>query len=264
MMNLIEILSISGISLHNYKIHFATGSNPSPMEAYFKDSFKEWQEEQTKRNFQCDMILSLIQLHDDQWLFAGVYKILGVNKQTEKHFIYQTELIPQQDELIGRIVIKYKKPFRASYLIGEKFGHHLELVEIKPQRISIEPFPGYNRVIISHDHLCTIFKQQDISWKTALSNVKGIYLILDRNTLQMYVGSATGIFGIWQRWDEYSKTKDGGDVELKKIIEEKGREYASNFQYSILEIADFHSTDLDILKREQHWKNVLKPSLCGN
>ena len=37
----------------------------------------------------------------------------------------------------------------------------------------------------------------------------------------------------------------------------------ANFQYSILEIADTHASDEDILKREAYWMDALKTRKFG-
>lgn len=257
MITLVDILKISGIPLRNWKIHLATGLDPTPLEAYYQGRFRKWQEEQNKRNFQCEMVVGLIHLHGDQWLFGGVYRILGVRKGTKTAYLYQTELLPGQEELIGRVIVRYKRMFRASYISGHRFGHLLEVAEVKSQKITIEPFPGHNRVVLSHDHLCTIVRQRDASWASALSSVKGVYLIADSNTGMLYVGSATGLNGIWDRWVAYAESGHGGNKELKALIVQKGRKYARHFRFSILEIADFHTTDDEIIEREQHWKRAL-------
>jgi hypothetical protein len=254
--NLVDILKISGIPLRNWKLHLATGTATSPLEAYFNDEFKEWQEWQGKRNFQCEMVLSLIHLQSDQWLFGGVYKILGVRKASN-HYQYRTELLPGQDDLIGRVIVRFKRDFRASYVRGERFWHRLEVSEIRQQRMTAEQFPGYDRMVINHDRLLNIVGQNDTSWKSALANIKGVYAIVDTNTGRLYIGSATGNEGIWQRWVNYAETGHGGNKELKALLSRKGMKYARNFQYTILEIADFHATDDDIKAREGHWKRAL-------
>ena len=256
MISLVDILKMNGIPLRKWKIHLATGSNPTPLDAYYKGQFKEWQENQNKKNFQCEMVVGLVHLHGDQWLFGGVFKILGVGKGTVTPYLYRTELLPGQEDLIGRVIVRYKRDFRASYIKGSRFGHLLEVSEIKPQRLTVEPFPGHNRVVLSHDRLCTIVNQHDASWKSALSSVKGVYAIADTGTGQVYVGSATGNDGIWQRWVGYADSGHGGNKELKALLARKGSKYAKNFQYTILEIADFHATDEEIKEREQHWKRA--------
>jgi hypothetical protein len=82
-------------------------------------------------------------------------------------------------------------------------------------------------------------------------------LITDTKTGKLYVGSATGEGGIWSRWSDYSKNGHGGNKELIKILKDEGAEYSDNFQYSVLEIADTHSSKDDVLERESYWKNVL-------
>jgi hypothetical protein len=80
MIRLIDILNVQGIQLGRYKIHLATptAGSESPLEAYWRGAFKEWQEEQKARNFQCETVIGLIHWGDDRWLFAGVFQILGV------------------------------------------------------------------------------------------------------------------------------------------------------------------------------------------
>ncbi|WP_201024235.1 GIY-YIG nuclease family protein [Shewanella frigidimarina] len=99
--------------------------------------------------------------------------------------------------------------------------------------------------------------QQVSDWKSALSSVSGVYLIIDLASGKLYVGSATGEGGIWKRWNDYSFTVHGGNKQLYLLLREKGIEYSSNFQYSILEIADTHKTKDEILSRESYWKDVL-------
>ena len=257
MLSLVELLKTKNLPLDNYKIHLATGQKISPLIAFFEGKFKEWQEYQTKENFKCDYVLSLISIERELWLFAGIYKVLGVKTGTHAPFLYQTEILPNQEDIIGRIIVRYKREGRASYIWGHKYGNKIEVIEIKPIRLSIGDFPGYNKVIIPYSQLKLIVEQQEPSWKSALSNVKGIYLISDNLSGKQYVGSATGNDGLWQRWESYAKTGHGGNKELKRIIREKGIEYTSNFQYSVLEIADTQSTDEFIIERETYWKNVL-------
>src|ERR1700722_9064626 len=97
MIRLVDLLTLQGITLEDYKIHLATGVNSPPLDAYLAGSFKEWQEEQTQKNFECVMVLSLIYLAGDRWLFTGVYRILGVQPGQKIAFLYRTELIPGQE-----------------------------------------------------------------------------------------------------------------------------------------------------------------------
>ena len=179
-------------------------------------------------------------------------------------YYYRTRLIPGHEALIGRVMVRFKRNFRASYLIGERFVDRLEVAEILPYRMTVKPFPGFNQIAISHGDLKTTIESGDTSWRSALANVKGVYLIVDAKTGRMYVGSATGNKGIWQRWCGYIETGHGGNKELKALLKKRGPHYVRNFRFTVLEIADFHATDHDILEREQHWKNALLSRAHGH
>jgi hypothetical protein len=129
--------------------------------------------------------------------------------------------------------------------------------------MTIGGFPGYNAVLLSHSQLQIVTRQKIESWNGALANIKGLYLITDMTTGKHYVGKASGGVGIWQRWCSYAKNGHGGNVELKKLLRSKGERHMTHFQYSILEIADSHASDKDILLRESHWMNVLQTRRFG-
>ncbi|MFY9180390.1 MAG: GIY-YIG nuclease family protein [Venatoribacter sp.] len=127
----------------------------------------------------------------------------------------------------------------------------------KAKKSVIEDFVGYSKVLLSKKKLEIIIAQNIISWTTALSNALGIYLITDTNTGKLYVGSATGEGGIWQRWSDYAGNGHGGNRDLQALLSEKGNVYSNYFQYSILEIADTHASINDVLIRESYQKDVL-------
>ncbi len=84
----------------------------------------------------------------------------------------------------------------------------------------------------------------------------GVYLVSDHDGGKLYVGSASGEGGLWNRWCQYVDGH-GNNVELHKLITELGAERARAFRFSILEIADVHASREEILERESHWKRVL-------
>ncbi len=177
-LKLIQLLRLAGIDLDDYKIHCAidTSKNNRPLDDFFAGNFKDYQEVQTKKNFNKPHILSLIHINKDDWLFAGVWKVLGI--ETDKYrlnnryyFKYQTKELNGLNHLTGRAIIHFKKDFRASYLIGCKYEDVLFIKELRQQRMSVGDFPGYNSIRISFGLLGVIFNQQIPSWKAALSNV---------------------------------------------------------------------------------------------
>jgi group I intron endonuclease len=123
--------------------------------------------------------------------------------------------------------------------------------------MSVEDFPGYNKVLITFRQLCIIIREEITSWKAALKSVSGIYIITDTKNGKVYIGSACGEQGLWQRWATYAKNGHGGNKDLKALLKKKGAGYPKNFQFSILEVTDLNANEEHIIERENHWKNLL-------
>ena len=265
-MKLIDLIQLAGLTLGDFKIHCATGANPTPLEAFFDGSFRQWQERQNQQNFQCKQVLSLIHLGGARWLFAGVYEVVGVSPgkwKPAKCYMYSTREMKGLDHLVGRAIVEFNKTFRASYLRGKKYGDQLQVIGLREQRMTIGDFPGFNGVLLSNAKLRTIVRESAPSWRTALSNVAGVYLITDTSTGKHYVGSAYGGDGIWQRWTAYATSGHGGNRELCDLLKAEGPDHAQFFQFTLLEICDMNSSDEQIINRESHWKTALRSREFG-
>ncbi len=258
---LVTFLKASGVGVDetDLKVHLAcSNGSEDPIDSFYEGKFKEYQEYQTRRNFECAQVIGLIDIGNSDWLFAGVYRINGTakpNPANPEHFHYDTELLPGQDHLIGRLKVRHERT-RASY-VWHKGDVTLPIIEILRERQVMGDFPGFNRVRLSHRELRSIMGQRTPSWKAALCSISGIYLITDTSSGELYVGKASGEQGIWGRWAAYADNGHGGNVELKALLKSKGPAHMSNFQYSVLEIADTHASEQDILDRESHWMKVL-------
>lgn len=267
MLGLIAFLKAAGVGVDtaSLKVHLASwNGHEHPIDVFFAGTFKEWQEQQSRRNFQCGQVVGLIDRGQGQWLFAGVYRILDcqANPGSGIPYRYRTELLPGQEEWIGRVIVQHTRKGRASY-IWCRADLPLPILEVRRERMVIGDFPGFNAVIVSHAQLRIITSQKIASWHGALANIKGVYLITDTTTGRHYVGKASGNEGIWQRWCAYAANGHGDNEELKRVLREKGAEHMANFQFSILEIADTHASDADILARESHWMVALKSREYG-
>lgn len=150
------------------------------------------------------------------------------------------------DELSERLVIEWGKSTVSWVQSKDK-----RVVEIKPKK-SIGEFQTYDRISMDYIDLkkLTQFPDSNISWFTALSSVKGVYLIMDRTSGKLYVGSASGEGGIYARWEQYAKTGHGGNKELMALD-------PINFQFSILEIVSTTFTEEEVIKCENKWKEKL-------
>ena len=275
--NLHELLDIKQEEYIQYKVHFATGSKDkkAPYNAFLIDEFKGWQECQTNKNFGRKYVLSLIYYDKDIWMFGGVYEILPVkpvpivNELGWKGWKYDSILTQKGCDYIGRAFFKFKKEFRASYPVLEldpKNGEpiaDMPLSHVLDKRIALTDFLGFDRVDIDYKTLKYLVFDGIVSWKSALSNVKGVYLITDTLTGKQYVGSAYGDECIWQRWSNYAKDGHGGNVELKHLLAQNGENYKYNFKYSILEVCNMNLGNDYVIERENHWKNVLMTRKFG-
>jgi len=118
--------------------------------------------------------------------------------------------------------------------------------------------PFSENINVSFRNLEHIYSINKTDWKSALSNLKGVYLITDLKTNKKYIGSAYGDQGIWQRWQSYISNGHGGNKLLKKLIKEESMAYAKKYyKFSLLEFRGMKTDDRVIIYRESFWKEVL-------
>ncbi len=264
MLNFTDIFPKTTDSLDQYKVHLAIGRivKKEPLLALSKNQFKEWQEYQNNKNFERNYIVSLVYYKLNEWIYAGIYKRIDVQKKYDRekkkyYFQYTTELLDKQTDLIAKMIFHFPKDFRQSYVLLENHYDKITVKEILPKPYRVTEFPGYENVVLTFEELREIIISEDISWKTALSNIKGVYLITDMKNGKQYIGSAYGDEAFWNRWQSYSITGHGKNKELVQLLKAHGFDYAQNFQFSILEIRSRITDDEEIIRREAHWKRIL-------
>ncbi len=257
---LADVLSLE--NMHSYKLHLACWNGQhNPLDVFVR-SRKEWEGWNTwrgsKDDFNRQYILSLIDFHHEPeiWLFGGVYKVLS--RGTNYSHSYKVELDKNTENLIGRLKVKLKRPARAKAVKLENYYDKMIVSEILREIYTGEEFPGYEN--INHDFhiLENIYNTNKPDWKSALVNIKGVYLITDKSNSKRYVGSAYGNFGIWSRWACYIGTGHGWNDELTRLIKKEGIQYARiNFRFALLEYRSMKVDDKVIMERENYWKEVL-------
>ena len=99
-------------------------------------------------------------------------------------------------------------------------------------------------------------------WQRMLSSVSGVYVILDQKSGKQYVGSAYGSGGIWARWRSYTKSPDGGNALLTKLLETKPDRY-KQFQFSILRVLEPSAQKDEALSQEALTKRKLGTRAFG-
>ena len=258
-------LNLADLKAPECKIHLATFNGvDDPLDVYLTGAFDEWQRHQRRKNFERKFVVSLIALRvTNSWLFAGVHRSGRPDASTGGGVRYPLVECDECKELNGRLIVQFKRPSRQAYLNADLWASSIQVTELRPSRLAIAHFPGFKLVHLTKNQLDLIVRERLPEWASALSSVAGVYLIVDSKTGKKYVGSATGQGGIWDRWCAYAANGHGGNVELKRVMNALGSDHAQNLRYSILEIADTHSSASEVLQRESHWKEVLLTRTYG-
>jgi hypothetical protein len=108
------------------------------------------------------------------------------------------------------------------------------------------PFPGFSQFCVDVEQVPGLY----MSWQQFLREVKGIYVLVDKDTGKQYVGSAKGEESLMVRFMAYAQTGHGGNVELRR---RKGARY----QVGILQVVDMAFPDHRIEEIEAWWKHKL-------
>ncbi len=240
-----------------------------PMELYKSNPDKvnvEWLFWKTKqRYFSVGQIaICLLKLSQDQWLLTTIKRVTE-DLNVSNGICYHGEELEQYRPLFGRVIIRYHKDTQSQGRMFKHIQDDLIVSQILPAPFDGEDFPGYDNVRLSFPQLKTIIDCGKRDWEAALKNQKAVYLITDKHTGKLYVGSATGKNGmLWKRWSDYVTTGHGGNVRLEELIRQNGKDYAEKyFQYSILENYNFKVDDSFIIERESWWKETLQSRKWG-
>jgi len=201
------------------------------------------------------------------YIFGGLYKVEQI-PEIKSGEGYKLTLLDDFKEYRKRLIIKLKKPISWG-IYNKPFSSiqrdfNPEIYEISPSA-KLDNFNGFNKVLLKHSELQYIFQNDAPEWRNNLSSVKGIYCITDTSNGQLYIGSASGEGGIWQRWQQYANVNDltGGNKIFEKIKNNGAEHIIDNFTYSIIEIFDIRTDKHIILERENFWKNVFQSKTFG-
>ena len=154
-------------------------------------------------------------------LFVGLYSVDDVGTEPEGAvdpvFGYDVSrwfhYTMNRDERLSTYVGK----LRVAWGTGTRAWHQLARNQNKPVteiRSETEPvFPGFASFECNIEEV----ERLPASWVDTLRNVKGVYLLVDRESGKQYVGSARGPDSLWGRWCDYARNGHGGDRELRKL-----------------------------------------------
>jgi len=194
---------------------------------------------------------------EDLWLLFHIGQVTkDLNKLNGVGYEYQ--VLPEYEKYFGRLIVRFKNTSQNMIRNAKSVINDCEVAQILPDTFDNDLFPGYEKVNISWDEMRRVLAKE--SWKTALQNQKGIYLLTDISNGKMYVGAAYGENMIWGRWKSYIETGHGGNEGLKKLSFDHIKR---NFRYSILDIYKSTTDDQIIIDRESWWKEVLQTRKFG-
>ena len=259
-----DILQLSDLA--NVKVRFITksGAKWSPIEI-FKDSSVShrllgdhyWNYKGQKSYKEGQITVGLARISNNSWLLFHIGRVTkDLNRLSSIGYEYET--LSEYQKFFGRLIIRYKNTSQNLVRLASSVMHECEVEQILPDIFDNDVFPGYDKVNISWNELSRVIEKD--TWKTALRNQKGVYLITDISNGKNYVGSAYGENMILGRWQSYIRNGHGGNEGLKIL------DFAyikRNFCYSILDIYK-STTDLEtIIEREYWWKETLLSKKFG-
>jgi hypothetical protein len=265
MIKLNDILGFD--NLHNVKIrfnlmfrqnwnpieHFKNGDISTMLEGHY------WNYNKNKSYKEGQVTIGFVKIKPDEnfWLLFHIGQVTkDLNRLNGVGYEFQD--LPEYEKYVGRLIVKFKNKAQTMIRNAESVIDDCFVSQILPDTFDNDIFPGYEKINISwFDMKRTLEKD---TWKTALQNQKGIYLVTDISNGKMYVGSAYGENMILGRWKSYLNTGHGGNVGLRKLTIEHIQQY---FRFSILDIYKSTTDDQIIIDRENYWKEVLQTRQFG-
>ena len=256
-----DILNLN--DLDNVKVRFVKGNNiTDPLELFKKDrkallDWQFWNYSKQKSFKEGQITIGFVKIEGDKWLLFDISKITN-DLNIFKGVGYEYETLNEFEKYFGRIIIEFKNKSQNMIRKATNVIEECKVLQILEDTFDNDIFPGYENVNISWKELERVINKD--SWKTALENQKGVYLITDKINGKTYVGSAYGENMIHGRWTAYKRNGHGGNKDLKNLDFEYIK---NNFYYSILDIYKSTVSDNTIINREAWWKKTLQSREFG-
>ncbi len=254
-----DILKLTDLENVRIRFNLMVAGNWNPIEMFKNNDIKSllnghyWNYSKKKSFTEGQITIGLVILdkQSNTWLLFHIGKVTK-DLNMYDNVGYEYESLPEYTKYCGRLIVKFKNNSQNLVRNATSVINQCEVYQILPEIYDDDIFPGYDRIDITWNELTRVIEKP--SWKTALENQKGVYLITDVETGKRYVGSAYGEKMILGRWRNYAKNGHGGNEELKKLDFDYIKR---NFRYSILDIFKSTIDDNVIIKRESWWKEIL-------
>lgn len=221
------------------------------------DGFGFYQRLQSLEKFDSDVMLaSFVVPPNGETLFAGMYRVTGLRRNTETVFcplwrksfepgsmnLYDITPMEALSRYAGLLTIEWGGGKRSWVQRAEgRDRKEKPILELRLRRE--EPlFPKIADFQKRSDEIPFL----PATWAEVLRRMRGVYLLVDGNGAQ-YVGSATGDEGFLSRWLAYARDGHGGNG----LLRARGK---PPYAIAILEVAGSEATRNEIIAAEQRWK----------
>jgi len=260
-----DILKLKNLGNVKIRFNLMFEHNWNPIEVFKNGDFdimlkgQYWNYEKRKsfKDEQTTVGLIRIKPKENLWLLFHIGKITK-DLNVFNGIGYEYETLSEFEMYFGRLIVKFDNKAQTMIRNAESVIYDCDVMQIFINTSDKYIFPSVDKVNISWEEMSRILGKD--TWKTALQNQKGVYLLTDISNGMKYVGSAYGENMILGRWRAYLKTGHGGNMRLKA----KTFDYIkTNFRYSILDIYKSTTDDQIIIERENWWKDVLQSRKFG-
>lgn len=222
-------------------------------------SLELYQQIQRRKPFSVgDLLATFVVTPSKDTLFIGLYSVHGLGVAPEGTIdpvaqadrtgfnFYDIQRENRFSHYAGKLVVDWGKGFRTWV---QRAGRKDKAVLEVRRKDKEDDFPGFTTFVWDINQIAAV----PLNWQAVLKSVKGVYLLVCKETGKQYVGSAKGDESLWGRFIDYATTGHGGNVELK-------RRGAKGYQVTVLEVVN---SDTGIERTEEAWKKKLMTRQFG-
>ena len=195
-------------------------------------------------------------------LFVGLYHVHGfaagepgvacvhIKGEIEgaDYIVFDVTESDHLQEYKGKLVIEWGPGYLA--WVQQAGKQNKQIVELRPE-FKEPTYPGHLHFIKPLNEIEAL----PPTWKAALMQVRGIYVLTCSRTKECYVGSAAGEGGFFERWCQHARS--GGDA-----LRLRSRD-PSDYQVSILQVVDSGLSMKEIVGLEHLWMRKLQTPEMG-
>lgn len=145
----------------------------------------------------------------------------------------------------GKLIVRWPPPERSWWRRAHR--NVIPIIAILEESALDGVMPQWHDIKLTWEDL----KVLPLSWRSVLSQWRGIYYIFDTSDRKGYVGSAYGESNLLGRWLNYSARGHGGNRLLQSPRDPR------TFQFTILQRVSPDMVPSDVIQLESSWKRRL-------